>query len=77
MSDEKSKIFDITPKSWYLNINTIFQGVYRVTNWNFTDNLLPQAMPRNIKGIATLKTFTNISNANVELAKLQIHCEIK
>jgi hypothetical protein len=24
-----------------------------------------------------LKTFTNISNANVELAKLQIHCEIK
>ncbi len=34
-------------------------------------------MPRNIKGIVTFKTFTNISNANAEIGKVKIYAEFK
>jgi hypothetical protein len=55
----------------------IFQGQYKVTNWNFNDDYLPRGMPRNIKVIVTFKAFTNISNKNVEIWHLKIYGELK
>ncbi len=54
-----------------------FQGEYRITNLVFEDNTFPKAMPRNIKGIGTLKAFTNISNTNVEIWNVRINGEFK
>jgi hypothetical protein len=34
-------------------------------------------MPHNIKSIITLKAFTNISNKNTEVGKMQIYGEFK
>jgi hypothetical protein len=39
--------------------------------------MLPKSMPRNIRGIATLKAFTNISKANVEIVMMKVYGEFK
>ncbi len=55
----------------------MFQGQYRISNWGFTDDILPRAVPRDIKFITTVKAFTNISNKKIELFKLKIYSELK
>jgi hypothetical protein len=78
VSDEESKI-----RCWLIEsigttaILNIFQGQYRAKNWIITDEILPKLMPRNIKGIVTLKAFANISNSNVEIWKLKVSGEYK
>jgi hypothetical protein len=56
-------------------ICVFFQGEFRIVNLIFNDESLPKSMPRNLKGMATFKAFTNISNTNIEIGKLQVYGE--